>query len=321
MNLLHRSVAQLFVLAVIVPTVGAVPSDAGPLQGQTPAPDRLRLIGEPGSVVRSASYRLGPAELTRVADTRGFRTARLSSTTYRMVAVTWRGDDAGALRFRSRAEGHWSLWRKLAPLTDLPDADSGEGNGVHGTEPLWMRPSDGIQVMVRGPRPERLTLQLIDPGVLESDSDVVTPTTHRAAGALRRGAPRPDLLSRKQWGADESWRNGGPYYGHTIQQVHVHHTANGNDYTRTDVPALIRGHLPLPHPRPGLVGHRLQLPGRQVRPLVGGSRRRGGRPVRGAHTLGFNATSSGISVSATTSWSRPTEPVIDRGRPGRPPGS
>ena len=153
MNLLHRSLAQFFVLAVIVPAVGAVPAEAAPPPGQTPAPDRVRLVGEPGSVVRSASYRLGPAELTRVADTRRFRTARLSTTTYRMVAVTWRGDDAAALRIRSRTEGHWSLWRKLAPLTDLPDATSGEGNGVHGTELLWLGASDGIQVIVRGHRP------------------------------------------------------------------------------------------------------------------------------------------------------------------------
>ncbi len=187
MNLLHRSLAQLFVLAVIVPAVGAVPAEAAPPPGQTPAPDRVRLVGEPGSVVRSASYRLGPAELTRVADTRRFRTARLSSTTYRMVALTWRGDDAAALRIRSRTEGHWSLWRKLAPLTDLPDATSGEGNGVHGTELLWLGPSDGIQVIVRGHRPKRLTLQLIDPGVLESDSDVVTHTKARNG----TGAPAP----------------------------------------------------------------------------------------------------------------------------------
>ena len=189
MNLLHRSLAQLFVLAVIVPTVGAVPAEAAPPPGQTPAPDRVRLVGEPGSVVRSASYRLGPAELARVADTRRFRTARLSSTTYRMVALTWRGDAAAALRIRSRAEGHWSLWRKLAPLTDLPDATSGEGNGVHGTELLWMGPSDGIQVIVRGHRPEQLTLQLIDPGVLESDSDVVTHTRPGTARSLRPVRP------------------------------------------------------------------------------------------------------------------------------------
>ncbi len=198
MNLLHRSLAQLFVLAVIVPAAGAVPAEAVPPPGQAPAPDQLRLVGEPGSVVRSASYRLGPAELTRVADTRRFRTARLSSTTYRMVALTWRGDDPAALRIRSRTEGHWSPWRTLAPLTDLPNATSGEGNGVRGTELLWVGQSDGIQAIVRGAQPKRLTLQLIDPGELESDSDVVAETVashwsqrQRPERRLGSGAVRP----------------------------------------------------------------------------------------------------------------------------------
>ena len=228
-----------------------------------------------------------------------------------MVALTWRGDDAAALRIRSRAEGHWSLWRKLAPLTDLPDATSGEGNGVHGTELLWMGPSDGIQVIVRGPRPERLTLQLIDPGVLESDSDLVTHTKARnGTGARRRGAPRPDLLYRKQWGADESWRNGGPYYGRTIQQVHIHHTATGNDYARADVPALIRGIYRYHTHDLGWsdIGYNF-LVDKFGRSWVG---RAGGaaRIVRGAHTLGFNHTSTGISVIGNYEDAWPSEPVM-----------
>ena len=309
MNLLHRSLAQLFVLAIIVPTVGAVPAEAAPPPGQTPAPDRVRLVGESGSVVRSASYRLGPAELARVADTRRFRTARLSSTTYRMAALTWRGDAASALRIRSRADGRWSLWQKLAPLTDLPNATSGEGNGVHGTELLWVGPSDGIQVIVRGPRPRQLKLQLIDPGELESDSDVVAPTKPGTAPRLRAGAPRPPFLYRKQWGADESWRNGGPYFGRTIQQVHIHHTATGNDYSRADVPGLIRGMYRYHTHDLGWsdIGYNFLIDrfGRSWVGRAGGAR----NIVRGAHTLGFNDTSTGISVIGNYEDAWPSELV------------
>ena len=275
MNLLHRSLAQLFVLAVIVPAVGAVPAEAAPPPGQTPAPDRVRLVGEPGSVVRSASYRLGPAELTRVADTRRFRTARLSSTTYRMVALTWRGDDAAALRIRSRTEGHWSLWRKLAPLTDLPDATSGEGNGVHGTELLWVGPSDGIQVIVRGHRPKQLTLQLIDPGELESDSDVVThPRPGTARGSGRRCAPAGSALPQAVGCRRELAQRWPLLRPHHPAGAHPPH-GNGQRLHEGRRPGADPGHVPLPHARPRLVRHRLQLPGRQVRPLVGGPRGRG----------------------------------------------
>ena len=48
-------------------------------------------------------------------------------------------------------------------------------------------------------------------------------------------------MRRRAWGANEKWRNGGPWYNGTIQQVHVHHTVNSNDYAREDVPALLRG--------------------------------------------------------------------------------
>lgn len=48
-------------------------------------------------------------------------------------------------------------------------------------------------------------------------------------------------MTRKDWGANESLRDGDPTYNHTLKQVHIHHTVNANDYSRRDVPALIRG--------------------------------------------------------------------------------
>ena len=48
-------------------------------------------------------------------------------------------------------------------------------------------------------------------------------------------------MRRRAWGANEKWRNGGPWFNRTIQQVHVHHTVNSNDYAPEDVPALLRG--------------------------------------------------------------------------------
>ena len=109
-------------------------------------------------------------------------------------------------------------------------------------------------------------------------------------------APQPDLRSRKDWGADESWRDGRPVLCRTIQQVHVHHTASGNDYSRQDVPALIRSFYRY-HTRSlgwSDIGYNF-LVDRFGRTWVG---RAGGpsRPVRGAHTLGFNHTSVGVAV-------------------------
>ena len=123
-----------------------------------------------------------------------------------------------------------------------------------------------------------------------------------AAGPLARTdagttvVARPPMSGRAVWGADESWRNGGPRYNATIEQVHVHHTANSNDYTEDDVPALLRGIYRYHTHSLGWsdIAYNF-LVDRFGRAWIG---RAGGaaRPVRGAHTLGFNATSSGIAV-------------------------
>ena len=101
--------------------------------------------------------------------------------------------------------------------------------------------------------------------------------------------PGPVLLGRRDWAADESWRNGDPRYNDTIEQAHVHHTANSNDYGEQDVPALMRGMYWYHTHSLGWsdIAYNFVVD-RFGRAWVG---RAGGvnRPVRGAHTLGFNA--------------------------------
>ena len=65
-------------------------------------------------------------------------------------------------------------------------------------------------------------------------SGAVTRTASLRTARLTTDAPRPRIRTRKRWGADESWRNSPPRYIRTIKQVHVHHTASGNDYGRGD---------------------------------------------------------------------------------------
>jgi uncharacterized protein with LGFP repeats len=118
------------------------------------------------------------------------------------------------------------------------------------------------------------------------------------------------MLGRKVWGADESWRNGGPRYNQTIEQVHVHHTANSNDYSETDVPALLRGIYRYHTMSLGWsdIAYNF-LVDRFGRTWVG---RAGGAslPVRGAHTLGFNATSTGIAALGNYETTEPTAETL-----------
>ncbi|GAB3034121.1 hypothetical protein GCM10011376_40830 [Nocardioides flavus (ex Wang et al. 2016)] len=120
----------------------------------------------------------------------------------------------------------------------------------------------------------------------------------------------PMLFSRQDWGADETWRNGRPAYNHMMQQVHIHHTANANDYSSDQVPTLIRG-IYRYHT------HYLGWSDIAYNFLVdrfGGvwEGRAGGpeRLVRGAHTRGFNSSSTGIAVIGNFDEVRPARSVL-----------
>jgi hypothetical protein len=93
--------------------------------------------------------------------------------------------------------------------------------------------------------------------------------------------------------------------------VHVHHTVNSNTYSRQDVPGLIRGMYRYHTHNLGWsdIGYNF-LVDRFGRIWVG---RAGGprRPVRGAHTLGFNSTSCGVSVIGNFETTRPNDRVLD----------
>ena len=217
------------------------------------------------------------------------------------------------MRVRSRTDGRWGDWRSLRVLTDRPDAGAEGIPGLRGTEPLWVGPADGVQVRVRH-EPRRLRLVLIDPGSSPVDRTArPRPRPARCCGRGPRatGAPRPDLLRRGDWAADESWRTSEPRYNRRLRQVHVHHTVTANDYRRSDVAGLIRGMYRYHTASLGWsdLGYNF-LVDRFGRTWVG---RAGGpaRRVRGAHTLGFNNTSTGISVIGNFEDAAPTTEVIN----------
>ena len=282
--------------------VGHSVADAAPTRGAGPD---LRLAAPPGQVVRSATVRLDAA---RLHPTRGgARTDRLTTAAYSMVGFTWRGPDPD-ITLRTRTDGRWSHWRHAHLL-----ADGRASDGRSASTLLWVDRSQGIQV--RTSRTSRaLDLVLIDPGVLPSDAAAArtTPTLPRTVAT--DSAPRPELHTRKEWNADPSWRNGRPVYLHKLKQIHVHHTATGNSYSRADVPGILRGMYRYHTQTLGWfdIGYNF-LVDRFGRAWVG---RSGGvnRLVQGAHTLGFNHASVGIAVignlEARAPWSEAVTQVV-----------
>ena len=154
-------------------------------------------------------------------------------------------------------------------------------------------------------------LVLIDPGADPALAVAPRPSSASAAPkAAPKAAPRPDLRRRTNWGANERWRSTGPKYNRTIQQVHLHHTATANDYKRSEVRGILRSiyRYHTKTLRWSDIGYNFLVDrfGRIWEGRAGGP----GKPVRGAHTLGFNSTSTGVAVIGNFEEKEPRDEVV-----------
>lgn len=313
--------AALLLLGGLLAGVPAAPAVAAP-------PVTVDRAG----VGRTTTVTLGDAQLRPVHGRS--RSVALDTAPFSMVAVTWRGPDPGA-EVRTRQHGTWGPWRHLDPLADGPSPGSPELRGAPdgASQLIWVGDADGAQVRTARRHPRALRLVLIDPGRARADrrAEADGRADGRRDGAAVHGrarytsmvapggglravvppadtkdrAPRPKLFQRRDWGADDSLRNGRPSYLNMIKQVHVHHTAGSNDYSRADVPRIIRGMYRYHTRTLGWfdLGYNFVVD-RFGRAWVGRSGGYG-RRVRGAHTLGFNHASVGIAlIGRNRNWDR-----------------
>ncbi|MFC7495738.1 MULTISPECIES: N-acetylmuramoyl-L-alanine amidase [unclassified Nocardioides] len=277
---------------------------------------RPRLELSSDSSVGELTVRLGDDLLPATA-AGTWRSRELGTSTHSMVGFTWTGPRSPEVHIRSRVRGEWGPWRPAPLMHDEPDAGAAERSATRGTQLLWIGRSDGIDIRVDGNRPRDLALVLLHPRRLRGDARV-HPEPGRAGSAGARGrrmsrrrtVTQPAMLTRRKWGADESWRSSKPQYNSTLQQVHVHHSASGNDYSQADVPALLRGfyRYHTKSLRWSDIGYNFLVDkwGRIWVGRYGGPR----KLVRGAHTLGFNATSTGVCVIGNYDAVGPTPEIV-----------
>ncbi|MEW2413493.1 N-acetylmuramoyl-L-alanine amidase [Streptomyces sp. NPDC046866] len=275
--------------------------------------------GLPGAAAGAAAGSLpadGGAALYRLALTPGGRgTAGLDrqrTRPFALLGVSWTDPSAelaGTVEARTRdaATGRWSPWTALEPVA--PGLDGPRPGARGSTEPVWVGPSDGAEVRIRGrgALPAGLEAALVDPG-----PDPASPAQRSGPASARRQppaprpappgpastAPRPAVVPRIAWGADETLDTEGPVYlpGGRIKAVFVHHTADARPYDCAQSAAIVRAihvfHVKANGWRD--IGYNF-LVDRCGTVFEG---RQGGidRPVRGAHTGGWNAESSGIAV-------------------------
>ncbi|GAB77456.1 Repeat domain-containing protein [Austwickia chelonae] len=159
------------------------------------------------------------------------------------VAVTWeRGSaDRSVPQIRTKKSGSWGAWETMTVDDGTgPDANrSGpKAKSRQGSELYMVSGATEVQARIigtPGKAPNDARLTVIDPGRSEADETVGT----AQVGAANAVAPRPNIYTRAQWGADESWRTGTPE-NNNPRGIVIHHTADTNNYTAAMVPGMLR---------------------------------------------------------------------------------
>jgi hypothetical protein len=217
------------------------------------------------------------------------------------VAFVWTGSAATGIRYRSVMPGRGlSRWHIAAEATDL-----GHGN-VHYSGVLEINGATGIQWRALVPRGDQIGPVTVD-YMNTLDGPRVNEQIPAVANAL---AKTPDIVTRAEWGADESIKRatgGCTRQFFPVQQLFVHHTAgtNHDSHPRATMRAIyyfhtrIRGWCDIGYNF--VIGPNGEIfEGRWARTYspweTHTSETRRGQAVMGAHVLHFNAGSVGISL-------------------------
>ncbi|WP_330330762.1 peptidoglycan recognition protein [Streptomyces sp. NBC_00536] len=122
--------------------------------------------------------------------------------------------------------------------------------------------------------------------------------------------PRPAIVTRRGWGADENLREPGFVYTNTVKAAFVHHTASGNNYSCKEAPAVLRSLYRYHVVSSGWrdIGYNFAVDkcGTVYEGRAGGV----AKPVMGAHTMGFNTDSMGIAVIGTFTDAQPPAAAV-----------
>ncbi|MGW7361719.1 peptidoglycan recognition protein family protein [Streptomyces sp. NPDC054802] len=395
---LASSVGVACATALVIP----FPLASGALAAPRSAAVVAQAPDVPGSTQSLPLEPLGPApsERSRGTTGQGHREQGLPEQDvdpFSLVGVVWEDaltelEGIVEVRTRSIGSGTWSDWQHVETHNSEHAADPGtaesESRTVRGsTAPLWVGPSDGVEVRVRAADgssselPEGLRLELVDPGddpagvgqstgttstvaagpdpavqtpdpavqipdlAVENPQNpedpgaepaagrgplggILIPALNQAdteaeaaaagdllAGDLAAGAkpyigPRPGIVTRKGWGADESWREKKFVYTSSVKAAFVHHSATGNNYTCAQAPSVIRSIYRYHVKSSGWrdIGYNFVVDkcGKIYEGRAGGV----AKPVLGAHTLGFNTNSTGIAVLGTYSSINPPQAAV-----------
>ena len=150
-------------------------------------------------------------------------------------------------------------------------------------------------------------------GQKATERELVSLRTGESTHSLRAKpyiGPRPRIVTRRGWGANEKLREQWFGYTSTVKAAFVHHTATGNGYKCSQVPSVIRGIYRYHVVSMGWrdIGYNFLVDkcGNIYEGRAGGV----AKPVMGAHTLGFNTNSMGIAVLGSYGSTKPSAATV-----------
>jgi uncharacterized protein with LGFP repeats len=241
---------------------------------------------------------------------------RTDAGSFSLVGVTWAFDPAvtdTVVQVRVKdGSGVWGAWTEV----ETEDGDQRSATGAQalqrgGTDPLWTGASTGVQaelVTRTGAQPTDVRLDLVDPGTSPADAAPGPADIQDAADA---DTPMPHVYSRAQWGADEGIRTWAPQYASTVKAATLHHTADTNNYTADQVPAMMRSIYRYHTVSRGWgdIGYHVIADkfGRLWEGRSGGL----ASTVVGAHAGGFNTGTFGVSMLGNYDTVDTTQPMVD----------
>jgi hypothetical protein len=217
---------------------------------------------------------------------------------FRTLGVSWDVHHPAPthIRFRTSTDGHhWTNWTALDTNDNGPD-----GSVPHSTDPVWVGHARFADVRWSGRGARDVKLSVIDPGP--------DPSTPIASAEATPGMP--SIITRAQWGADESLRKDPPEYAEPLQMVFIHHTATTNNYSASDSASIVRGIYEYHVKTNGWndIGYNFLVDryGQIFEGRYGGMT----RSLVGAHTLGFNSHSTGIATIGTFNSASPPSSMM-----------
>ncbi|MFE7841956.1 peptidoglycan recognition protein [Streptomyces sp. NPDC057474] len=253
---------------------------------------------------------------------------RFSGRVRGSTAPLWVGDSDGVeVRVRTEYQGRTTApgvqmlpdglrLELVDPGSGAPEGAAGPGAGtgaVHAAEP----PPVGSPVDT--PRLGALTVESAAASAVNADLAPLGSTTipalsrketeerlaNLAPGVKPYIGPRPRIVTRAGWGADEKLRERDFRYTKRVSAAFVHHTASGNNYKCAQAPSVIRSIYRYHVVSSGWrdIGYNFLVDkcGNIYEGRAGGV----AKAVMGAHTLGFNTNSMGIAVLGSYGTTKP----------------